>query len=225
MITTLLAAAMTAQALPPKAIFAFTGLPTFSSNQGEVEVRSHSATITIRDGGAYGTSTTEVRNPSNETATVRVFIPHRGYATSSNAPSITTEATWAGRPLNLKVASPNNAGAPGPLPSLWQTGAIDTVYMPPRSTAALRVNFRSALGTAGLDGKLRVIGYDLGGSRQVGQLNLTLKYDERQVFGLPTIQPAEGWKIGAQGAFFTTREYTPKNERMVATFYTSKFDG
>jgi hypothetical protein len=223
MIATLFAAAMVAQASPARAVYAYTGLPTFVSNQGAAEVRTHSVTITVKDGSAEGTSTTEVRNPSDKPATVKVRIPLKGYATQSDAPMVNATATWGGRALSLLAGPSRPAANPGPLPSFWSGFVEGTAYMPPRSTSALKVTFRAPLGTAGLDRKLRVVAYDLSGGSEIGQLNATIRYDERQVFGLPKIVPAEGWQIGKQGAFLRIQDFKPQDGAVVATFYSGGF--
>jgi hypothetical protein len=226
MITTVLAAALAAQApvapaLPPNAMLAYTGLPTLQSSQGPLDVRSHSVTLTVRNGVVEGVSTTEIRNPASAVANVTVRIPERGVSASSARPTVTVEATWAGRPLELGIGDiPVTKGSRS---SRWSSDRSATAYMPPRSTAALRITFRVPLGTAGLDRKLRLLAYELGGDQPIGQLNLTVRYDEREVFRLPEIRPVAGWQIGPRGAFLRLQNFRPKGETVVATFYPGGF--
>lgn len=224
MIAASLLIAMTAQAAPTRAVYAYTGLPVFTSDQGAVEVRGHSVTIIVRNGMAEGVSTTEVRNPSDKAAQIRLRLPVRGYALSGDAPMVEVKATWAGRPVQLLAAHGAPAAAVGsPLPSYWGGFVEGTATMPPRSTAALKTTFAAPLGKAGLDRKLRVVAYDLSGGQPIGLLNVTLRYDEREVFGLPKIVPAEGWQIGSKGAFLRVPNFTPRDGAAVATFYSGGF--
>lgn len=223
MIASLLAAATLAQATPARAVYAYTGLPAFESNQGAVEVRSHSVTILLHNGLADGTSTTEVRNPSDKPATVKIRIPLKGYATAGDAPMVSATATWSGRELPLLAGSAPRAANPSNLPSFWSGFVEGTASMPPRSTSALKIAFKAPLGTSGLDRKLKVVAYDLSGGQPIGLLNATLRYDERQVFGLPKLVPNEGWQIGARGAFLRIPSFTPKDGPVVATFYPGDF--
>jgi hypothetical protein len=227
MIATVLAVALAAQAADPQAFprnatLAYTGLPTFASDQGALDVRSQSVTLTVRGGVVEGVSTTEIRNPASAVANVKVTIPEWGYATTKVGSGVVSEATWAGRPLDLQIGRTTVTHSSAP-PRRWSSSRSATAYMPPRSTAALRITFRVPLGTAGLDRKLRVLAYELGGDQPIGQLNLTVRYDEREVFRLPEIRPAAGWQVGARGAFLRLQNFRPKGETVVATFYPGGF--
>ncbi len=210
-----------ALAIPRDATVTFTGLPQFSE---PVEVRGHSVELRVQGDRLVGSSLTEVRNPAHRPVRLAVTLPTWSQGRlGETSPTITLGATWRGQRLALAPATATS--------STDTTGRVDanaayraTFAMPPRSSGALRIEFAHPLGIAGRDRKLRVVAYRLAGGSRIGQLNVSMRYTEPDVFRLPEVSPRAHWQIGPKGAFWRQTNLTPKGEDVVATFYSGRID-
>jgi hypothetical protein len=171
----------------------------------------------VTRGMVEGESTTEVRNTSGAPSLVWVRIPLSGMARTNNAPTISVEVTRDGKPLVARTTR-------GPLEledanRAWTRGVTASFKMVPRSTTAIRVKFRTPLGQGGLDNLIKVVAYEFGGIEGVRQLNATIKYGPKDIFGLPEFDPKLGWKAGTEGAFLRLQPYQPLGRTALASFY------
>ena len=201
--------------------YSSTGIPVLVSDQGNLEIRNHAVTMTIRGGFVEGESVTEVRNPALKPAHIEVRVPLQTGHRRTEVPEMTLRATWSGQLLSLTPVGSGDRDD--------DTWTVGTGYMPPRSTSALRTKFRQPV-LQMTPGRInwRSFLYRFMPARDastIGQINVAIKYDEREVFGKPEVPASWKWQVGPKGAFLRLKDYTPGGDYLVFGFYSPRFEG
>lgn len=228
MLTTLLALVVAQQASPfPKnPDFDYSGIPMFDAPGDMLQVRSHSATIEVGETFADVATVTELRNLSGNTLRVHVTVPrYRLGPGTPKAPDFNISASINKHPLTLEP--PQVRGGPLMLigDAVQRHNELQTtLYLAPNTSYGFRTSYRVPVGRAGVDHKLRLVGYALARSFPIGNLSISYRTAAASVFHLPRPLPDLGWQIGPRGAYAKLSNFTPHGQVTYVTFYSGGFE-
>ncbi|MFQ3677064.1 MAG: hypothetical protein SNJ74_03885 [Fimbriimonadaceae bacterium] len=249
MIASVLAAVVVGSpAIPQNVRVEYTGIPTLTRNGVPVpgvRVVTHSATAELIGDRVRFVSTTQFRNDTREPQPVDITIPRRGHAPlevvptrgrrPANLPATVVQpplpnfgvvARWDQTALSLVPAGATRTTVGRDVSQHMTNDLRATATMVATGTHALRIETTVPVGSGGLDGKMRFVGYLDSQTTPIGQYNFAFRYpQEGSVFGLPSISFDERrWQVGDRGAFIQRNNYTPANSVILFSFYPGGFD-
>ncbi len=226
MVTTLLATALLAPALPENPSFDYSGLPSVPNTA----MRTHGVQIDMStEKVATVTSTTVVKNLGTTPLTTQVRIPRRrvGDAMSGN-PSFQVKALWDNKPLNLIYTNEKPKGEKLSIDRksyTYQSDLYQNVTLGPGQTSSLKISYSIPFGRCGYEKKQLISGYLFESDSPVELLSISYRYGGPTVFRLPEASPRDwGWQVGGKGVFKRIENFRPSGELTYITFYPGGFE-
>jgi hypothetical protein len=168
-----------------------------------------------------------VKNNSANAVDTAFYIPrYRSVPNSDTVPNFPVSATWDKTNLTM-TAAPSDASVPAGVTS---SPLMAPVHFGAGATAGVRISYSTPFGKVGAGALPYKVGFDMPGPRAEGantisQLNFSLKYGQRTVFGLPDLLPTWPWQVSKSGASVRITDYAMTNQLVTATFYTGDYKG
>lgn len=226
MLTTLIASAILAPALPENPSFDYSGLPSVP----KTAMKTHGVQIDMAtEKVATVTSTTVVKNMGTEPLTTQVRIPRRrvGDALSGN-PTFLVKALWDNKPLELIYTNDKPKGEKLDIDKKsysYRSDLYQNVTLGPGQTCSLKISYSIPFGRCGYEKKQLIAGYLFDSDSPVELMSVSFRYGGPTVFRLPEASPKDwGWQVGGKGVFKRIENFQPSGELTYITFYPGGFE-